>query len=307
MTEADQRDFDWIAIDWGTTNLRAWAMKDGSPVARRTAPVGMAALDRDGFEPALLAAIGPWLPSSGTVPVVCCGMVGARQGWIEAPYVKTPSPPLDAHAFARAPVKDGRIEVTIIHGMSQASPPDVMRGEETQIAGLLRLEPGFAGLVCLPGTHTKWATVEAGRVEQFSSFMTGELYALLATQSVLRHSLDGESDPEAFAEAVKEAADDPAQLAAKLFSIRARGLLDAVAPGRSRGRLSGLLIGLEVAAMRPQWQGKDVVLVGHGALAESYARALAIIGGEGRVVDAEQCTLAGLTGAWRMVEGDRGR
>ena len=132
-------------------------------------------------------------------------MVGARQGWIEAPYAAVPGPPRRARAFARPEVRDPRLAVHVLHGLSQAEPADVMRGEETQIAGLIAREPGFDGVACLPGTHAKWAHVSAGEVVSFATFMTGELFALVAQSSVLRHSVagDGWSDAD-FAQAVED-------------------------------------------------------------------------------------------------------
>lgn len=290
---------DWIAIDWGTSNLRAWAMVDDRPVAQASAPVGMGNLARDEFEPALTDAVGHWLDAGRKTQVVACGMVGARQGWQEVPYAQVPCPPLVTSAMGQVEAGDPRLAVTIVHGLSQMSPPDVMRGEETQIAGLLALEPGFDGLACLPGTHSKWASVAAGRVEHFRTFMTGEMFALLATQSVLRHSVgaQGEERDEAFAEAVAEIGDDPAALSTLLFAIRASGLVGTSDPVASRARLSGLLIGFEMEAMRREWRDRPVVLIGAGPLCEAYRMAIELRGGSARLVEAEACTLAGLIAA----------
>ena len=124
-------------------------------------------------------------------------MAGARGAWIEAPYATVPCPPRPA-AFTPPPTRDPRLAVRILPGLRQDEPPDVMRGEETQIAGLLAAEPGFDGVACLPGTHTKWCHVSAGEVVSFASYMTGEIFALLASQSVLRKTVapDGWSEPD---------------------------------------------------------------------------------------------------------------
>ena len=114
-------------------------------------------------------------------------MVGARQGWIEAPYASVPCTP--ATQTIAPECRDPRLEMHILAGIRQLHPPDVMRGEETQIAGVLLREPGFEGVICLPGTHTKWAEVAGGIITSFQTFMTGELFGLLSTQSVLRHSM----------------------------------------------------------------------------------------------------------------------
>ncbi|MBS9722150.1 2-dehydro-3-deoxygalactonokinase [Tianweitania sp. BSSL-BM11] len=290
---------DWIAVDWGTSNLRAWAMADDRAVATVSAPTGMGGLERHQFEPALLAATEPWLSAERPIDVVACGMVGARQGWQEVPYLAVPTQPVVASAMQQVSTSDPRLTVRIVHGLSQMDPADVMRGEETQIAGLLGLEQGFTGMVCLPGTHSKWARVEAGEVQSFRTFMTGELFALLAKQSVLRHSMgeDGTLHDTVFDNAVRVAAETPADLTALLFGIRASGLVADADNEDARSRLSGLLIGAELAAMQQEWSGGDVVLIGADQLAERYLRALHALGGTARMVDAQACTLAGLVAA----------
>jgi len=290
---------DWIAVDWGTSALRAWAMDAGGrPRAEAGSAAGMAGLAPDDFEPELLALIDPWL-GGGSTDVVACGMVGSRQGWVEAPYATVPCPPRSAGTLARPRTHDPRLAVHVLPGLKQAGPPDVMRGEETQIAGLLAGEPAFDGVACLPGTHTKWAHVSAGEVVSFASFMTGELFHLLATASVLRHSVgtDGWSEAD-FAEAIEEAIARPERLAARLFTLRAASLIAGLTPERARSRLSGLLIGAELAAAKPYWLGRDVVLIGAPALADAYRAALAPLGVTApRTLDATAMTLAGLAAA----------
>jgi 2-dehydro-3-deoxygalactonokinase len=289
---------DWIAVDWGTSNLRAWAMgADGVPLAEAASERGMGTLDRDGFEPALVDLIGPWLGSE-PVDVIACGMVGSRQGWVEAPYAAVPSPPRRDTPFARAPTRDPRLRVHVLHGLKQDRPPDVMRGEETQIAGLLARAPGFDGVACLPGTHSKWAHLSAGEVVAFASFMTGELFALLSRQSVLRHSVGAEGWSDAdFAEAVEDTLARPERMAARLFGLRAEALIADLSPERARARLSGLLIGVELAAARPYWLGREVVLIGAAGTTRAYAAALALTGLAPRILPATEMTLAGLAAA----------
>lgn len=288
---------DWIAVDWGTSQLRAYAMAGGAVRAERASDHGMGKLTPQGFEPALLALVGDWL-GAGRMQVVVCGMAGARQGWVEAPYRQVPCAPVQSGAFVAAPVQDPRLSVQILPGLSQPAPADVMRGEETQIAGLLALEPGFDGVACLPGTHSKWARISAGEVVSFQTFMTGELFALLSTQSVLRHGMAAEgTDEAAFAEGLSQALSRPERLAAQLFALRAEGLLHGLAPQAARARLSGLLIGAELAAARPYWLGQRVALIGAPALARTYAAALAHQGLTAECLDVRACTLAGLAAA----------
>jgi 2-dehydro-3-deoxygalactonokinase len=235
--------------------------------------------------------------------VIACGMVGSRQGWCEAPYRTVPCAPLDRSALVEAPTTDPRLTVWVAPGLKQAAPPDVMRGEETQIAGALTLMPGYDGILCLPGTHSKWAHVSAGEVVSFQTCMTGELFQLLSEASVLRHGIQGGTwDDSAFAAAVSDALIRPERLAARLFALRAEGLIAGLAPGAARARLSGLLIGAELAATRPYWLGQHVTLIGAEALSSAYAQALAAQGVTAARLSATDCTLAGLASLHRQTE-----
>ena len=298
----------WIAVDWGTTNLRAWGLDAGDRVTVEAASGrGMGALAPDGFEPALLELIDPWLAPGARTPVVACGMVGARQGWVEAPYAAVPCLPADTASAVAAPTRDPRLDCRVLAGLSQADPPDVMRGEETQLAGLLAAEPGLEATVCLPGTHTKWVRVAGGQVRGFRTCLTGELFSLLGTASTLRHSVAPDGDDgaaladAAFADALPGALDGADALTASLFALRARALLEGEDPVRARARLSALLIGAELAATRAWWEGSDVALVGATGLAGRYAAALTLAGAASRALDADALTLAGLVAARRAL------
>ncbi|MEL7126146.1 MAG: 2-dehydro-3-deoxygalactonokinase [Pseudomonadota bacterium] len=290
-------DVAWIAVDWGTSHLRAWLMaRDGSVIDRRSSSDGMGGLSRSGFEPALRALIGDALPA----PVLACGMVGSRQGWAEAPYATVPCAPPTIHEAVAVPGFDARI----LPGVKQEAPADVMRGEETQIAGFLALNPGFDGVICLPGTHTKWAHISAGEIVSFRTAMTGEMFALLCDQSVLRHSMGQGWDADAFTAGVDQTLSRPESLATSLFSLRAEGLLAGLSGDAARARLSGLLIGAELAAMRPYWLGQAVALVGAEALSGAYATALGAQGVPTEMAGAEEMTLAGLTAAYAQLQGE---
>lgn len=289
----------WIAVDWGTSHVRAWLMRaDGVVLDRRSSTQGMGTLDRAGFEPALRALAGDVLPA----PVLACGMVGSRQGWAEAPYSAVPCAPPSAAEAVQVPGTD--LDVRILPGVKQPRPADVMRGEETQIAGYLATSPGFDGVICLPGTHTKWVHVSAGEIVSFRTAMTGEMFGLLSKQSVLRHSMDDGWDAEAFAVGVDQSLSRPEGLAAALFSLRAEGLLGDLAGDAARARLSGLLIGAELASMRPYWLGQQVALIGADRLSDAYAKALAAQGVPCQQADAEDMTLAGLTAAYTQIYGE---
>lgn len=293
---------DWIAVDWGTTRLRAWAMRnDGTEMAEALSDKGMGTLDKSGFEPALLELISPWL-GSGKMLVLACGMVGARQGWIEAPYAQAPCAPLSPD-LTRPETRDPRLDVRIVPGVMQPDPADVMRGEETQIAGFIATEPRFYGVLCLPGTHTKWVQIANGRIERFQTVMTGEMFSCISKHTVLRHTIAPEGwDAEGFAAGVAQGIAHPERLAALLFGLRAENLLSGLAPQTARARLSGLLMGLELAATREFWLGQDVVLIGDPALAAHYTTALAAQGVTPRGSDANALVRVGLTAAHALLK-----
>lgn len=302
----------WVAADWGTSCLRVWAISSaGAVLAARATGQGMSVLSPEDFEPALEASLEGWLLPGRTLPILACGMVGSRQGWVEAPYLDLPSPPLVPGRLVVAPVRSGRFAVRIMPGLRQFVPPDVLRGEETQVAGLLAAEPDFEGVVCMPGTHSKWLRLRGGRIEAFRTCLTGEMFALLAERSVLRHSV-GQSegvaqaswDAPAFAAAVAEMLSDPGALMARLFSVRAEGLVAGQVPEAARARLSGLLIGAELAAMRDWWQGNSTVsVIAAQPLGAAYGTALSLAGVTAKLHDGAAMTLAGLAAA-RAATGD---
>ena len=292
---------DWIAVDWGTTNLRVWAMGTGGAVLDHAASgQGMLHLAPDAFEPALLDLIGDWLPDRKTL-VLAAGMVGARQGWIEAPYAETPCTGVDPDRLVHAPTRDPRLDVRILPGLCQRDPADVMRGEETQIFGFLSAHPDFAGMICLPGTHSKWVQVSSGCVTGFHTAMTGELFDLLSSQSVLRHSMGRDWSDAAFLAGVSDGLHSPNRLTASLFAIRANSLLRDLEPGWGKARLSGLLIGAELAAAGVG--ESPVALIGGGDLTRLYSTALDAQGTRPLRFDAGQATRLGLTQAYLTLTG----
>ncbi len=286
----------WIAADWGTTNLRIWALSpSGATIVHRASGKGMSRLARDAFEPALLELIDDVLEDGTTTPVIVCGMAGSRQGWAEAPYMTVPCGPPGLGDATRVTARDPRLAVYILPGIKQLHPADVMRGEETQIAGFLAQEPAFEGVLCLPGTHTKWVSLSGTKITSFRTVMTGELFALLSRESVLRHGLAAdEMDPAAFSQGVRDAVDRPEHFTAALFGIRAAGLIAGLGPEAARGRLSGLLVGAELAAVRQDIASLPVAILGSDGIARTYQTALECLGIAPRLLDAETITLRGL-------------
>ena len=291
----------WLAVDWGTSSLRIWAMQDRTIVAQAKSDHGMANMTPDAYETVLREVAGPMLADE--LPIIICGMAGARQGWIEAAYRPVPASPMDVSLGVQPDA--GGLNVVILNGMSQNDPPDVMRGEETQIAGVLLQEPKFDGVICLPGTHTKWARISAEEVCHFMTAMTGEIFALLSEKSVLRHGLpvSGHVDT-AFLEAVDAAYTRPQRIASQLFGIRAAGLLAETDPAAARSRLSGYLIGMELAAAKPYWLGAHVALVGPEEMCDRYLAALESLGASATKRDATDATLDGLYSARLQILGN---
>jgi 2-dehydro-3-deoxygalactonokinase len=264
----------WIAVDWGGSSLRAWLMDDDVAVAEANDPAaGANGLTREAFEPRLAKLIAPW--RDGPKTIVICGEAGSREGWVETPFVQVPCRPA-ALRPVRVPTQDKDLRVFMMPGLSQLTPkPTILRGEETQIAGFVAKHPTFDGVICLPGKHSKWVHVSAGEVVSFETAMTGVLYELLAKESILRHSIShGDPDGAAFDAGVAITLSNPERLVTELPAIRARHVLCGAARHAAEARLSGLLIGAEIAALRPYWLGQQVALIGREVLCGLYARAL---------------------------------
>jgi len=290
----------WIAADWGTSNLRLWAIGvDGQVVGDRTSDKGMGQLSPDAFEGVLREVAGDWLNS--TRVVIACGMVGSRQGWVEAPYQTAPCA-VCPRTMVKAPTS-GDLSVHVIPGIKQTGPADVMRGEETQIAGFLASNSNWDGIICLPGTHTKWVHVSADEVVSFQTFMTGEMFALLQEASVLRHSIAPSGwNEEVFQSAISTILSRPEALAARLFSLRASQLVHGTDSISLRSELSGLLVGAELAAAKPYWLGQNVALIGATAVAQPYINGLEAQGVAVVRADATAMTLAGIKAAHALLE-----
>ena len=268
-----------IAIDWGTTSFRAYRLDArGAILETRCAPKGILSVSTGGFAAVLDEQIRGW----NERPVVMSGMIGSRQGWREAPYVPCPAG-FDEIAAALREVRKG---VWVVPGVScrdDAGVPDVMRGEETQVLGAER-----DGLFCLPGTHSKWVEVRGGRIERFSSAMTGEVYAVLKSHSILGRMMEeGKPDTGAFRHGV-ERSGERGGLLHHLFGVRTKGLMGELDAGASPSYLSGLLIGHEIRAVQP----RSFMVLGESRLAELYSAAAAALGCETERVDATSGTRA---------------
>lgn len=265
-----------IGIDWGTTGFRAYRIAaDGAVRERRASARGIMAVADGRFAETLREEIGPWL-AAGEERVLLSGMIGSRQGWVEAPYLACPAGVSElatglvdvAFDWARVKLVPGLI------GTDATGVAEVMRGEETQIAGILDAIGG-GGLVCLPGTHAKWVRLAGGRIMSFATHMTGEVFAALRGHTILGRTMarDGAHDPAAFGEGLARAAQEGGLLH-HLFGVRSRNLTGSLAEAAGASYLSGLLIGHEVRAALAGATDRVVHLVGATELAGLYEAAL---------------------------------
>ncbi len=285
-----------IALDWGTSSLRAYLLGAGGTVLDRTeAACGVMQVARGEFHAAFAQAVGGWRARWPELAAIASGMVGSTEGWVEAAYVDCPS---GAGELARKLARVPGASLWVVPGMAQREKaPNVMRGEETQVFGALHLQPALqaAARLLLPGTHSKWVTVDSGRITGFKTYMTGEVFALLSGHSILgrlARDLPPPSDEQAQAAFDRGvAASAGAPVMELLFSVRALVLTGHLRPEQSLPYLSGLLIGDELrgATTAPH------LLIGEPHLCGHYRRAMALLGmPEAPVMDAAAATTAGL-------------
>lgn len=294
---------EWVAVDWGTSNVRAWGIgADGDVHWTRESPEGMGKLQPGDYPGVLDRLVTDELEGRVTTDVLICGMAGAKQGWREAKYLEAPTR-LDALlSGAVSPEGTGaKYSVRILPGICQRNGEDVMRGEETQLLGLLSMRPSYEGPVIMPGTHSKWVEIVDGRVERFQTAMTGELYEALKTATVLRHSFNGDEMGPATEDGVwtgmGAGIDNPELLTSLLFRTRAAALLSGKGADWCSGYLSGLLVGTEVASHRDWIGGGAIPVIGSARLGRIYSAAFNRLGIGAEPIDAADATLAGLKAA----------
>lgn len=294
---------DFIAGDWGTSNLRLFLCHDGHVVDRLSGP-GIAAVPATAAA-TLLERVAPWRASHGQLPIFLSGMVGSSVGWVEAPYIQCPAG-LSALRDGMRRLEAGGHGVAIAPGLACINPlgaPDVMRGEETQILGALATDPDLAygrQILCLPGTHSKWALLNDGRVEHFQTAMTGELFAILRGYSILGRGTEGLSpdDGPAFQAGLARGLEEHGTtLPHLLFEARSRQLRDGLGPRWALSFLSGLLIGQDCAGTRARYRpapGQPITIIAAPSLGRLYEGALARLGVACRLLTGDGQSLAGL-------------
>jgi 2-dehydro-3-deoxygalactonokinase len=287
-----------IALDWGTSSLRAYRLDAaGRTLDTRHLPWGIMRLPQplqdgaattalSGFELAFEQACGDWLRAEPALPVIACGMVGSAQGWKEAAYLDVPVDLQRIGTLLTQVEREGGPALHIVPGLIQRHGlPNVIRGEETQVVGVMA-DPATRSadsvLIGLPGTHSKWVSARRGRVTHFDTFMTGEVYAALRGHTILGRTMAdaASADMAAFERGLKVAGAPAgrAGVLSTIFSTRALGLTGELAPESQADYLSGLLIGHEIAALADmlQQQGElpRIVLCGDPALCRRYIQAM---------------------------------
>jgi 2-dehydro-3-deoxygalactonokinase len=286
-----------VALDWGTTSLRAYLIgDDGVVLERRAEPLGILRVAGRDFRAAFETVTAEWRTRHPDLPAIASGMIGSAQGWAEAPYASLPAD-VDSVARSLATVPD--VGLRIVPGLAQrGGAPDVMRGEETQLFGAMTGSSDLAegGVAVLPGTHAKWARVAEGRVVGFTTYMTGELFEVLARHSILGRlappSVGDVGPGAAYTRGVRHARDSAGGLASVLFSARASVLAGDLRAEDSLEYLSGILIGDEVRAGLAT-HARPRLLIGEPSLCARYAAAFEEFG-VGEVAVAGDTAPAGL-------------
>ena len=311
----------FIAGDWGTTHLRLYLCqyKLGQPLnilATQTGP-GVSQVSNN-FEQIFFDLAGDWLQEQGPMPVILSGMVGSNIGWQAAPYIDCPAS-AEQIIGGRTAFKARGIAFSIISGLKTLNPlgtPDLMRGEELQLLGWLRvanLKQQTAQLVVLPGTHNKWALLQDGKIETFITALTGELYSLLQNHSVLIANPDSaEFSEDVFLQGVKVATTlESGQLLQALFATRSRQVLGELSESHASSYLSGLLIGSDVVGsltlmkkLMEKQMGRisSVDLIGDSALSRCYQLALESVGVAAQLRDATQIALSGYQAVYEALQ-----
>lgn len=269
-----------IGMDWGTSSLRAFLIgAQGEVLDSVTTREGIMQIPDRNFDAVFDRLVGSF-PSNAGLPVVVSGMITSRNGWVETPYVKMPTGP---EHLAQSLVRHQSQSGALIHFVTGAttehiSGPDVMRGEETQIIGSAAL--GLSdGIFVMPGTHSKWVHVALGKIQDFATYMTGEVFASLKDHTILGTLMKmSDFDLSAFQKGVGAAQDRRANLLHDLFHVRTLPLMGKLKETETADFLSGLLIGTEIVAALKKNEAKRVTIVGRNDLTDRYEIALQAVG-----------------------------
>jgi 2-dehydro-3-deoxygalactonokinase len=291
---------EWIGVDRTAVGIRAWAMRGAEVLQQAHSDDHQGPVPQGGFLPAFLQIAEGWIGAHPT-PVILSGFDDAQAARIAQDYAPVPAKPLARHPVP-VDLGDRRLTGFSVPGLKQTAPPDLMHGDAVRIAGFLSLNTGWDGVLCLPGRHTRWAQISAGEVVSFQTYMTPELIFLMQAHSVLQDTAHDAGWNEAeFEDAVNDALSRPERLAARLYALHAGQIMNQLSPDAGRARLSGYMIGAELAAARPYWLGQELAIIGANPIAQQYSSALALQGATATLADDAHMTIKGLTVAWRSL------
>ena len=270
-------------------------------------PFGIRQITDQLFEKTLRTAIGSWLVANEDIAVIMCGMIGSAQGWYEAGYLSGQIG-VDELSSGMVKVPDTQLNVMIvpgIRGVSVAGLNDVVRGEETLLAGWLQQPTDSEAVFCLPGTHSKWIVAREGQVNQLTTFMTGELFELMRTRSILAPLIDSQAVADSKSDIFSKGltlAQSPAGLLHQMFAIRAGALTGQFAKSDVLTLLSGVLVGAECLAVKSLVQNRSVTLMSSGDLKQTYQNAFEHFGFVFNVADSEQAAQKGLFSIFNHIQ-----
>lgn len=296
----------WLAIDWGTTNFRAFAMNDnGESVDKIERELGLLQIQNQQFDTQLKTLLKDWLVDFEHLPLFLGGMVGSKRGWVDAGYATAPLLLSKlSHKGVQFAASWGAL-ITIIPGVSYQNEHqqyDVMRGEEVQLMGALDTTQSANFLAVLPGTHSKHVLIENGELQHFSTFMTGELYSLLSKQSILGRGFNCNANnqvSDAFYRGVREGQTE--QITHRLFLTRTHRLFGNIDHDEVLDYLSGLLIGNELKALLPVYQqfkvnqSMPICIIGGEKISQRYILACDELGIENKFIDGDECFISGMS------------
>ncbi len=253
--------------------MRYWIINrdDGKLINEKSIPLGIKFINHKNFENILVNEFQDYLLENLTIDILCCGMIGSKQGWKDSGYFSVPFTPEFYKKLVFVKTKNKKLNIYIVPGLKQSNPPDVMRGEETQSLGIIKKYNNFDGVICFTGTHSKWVQIVGNEIISFETFLTGELFQIISEHSILKQSISTKKiDINLAKEYALIAFSDPHKFSKNLFELRAKNLIDNLNSSEILSCLSGLIIGLEIAGSRKYWLGNEVILVGSSPMVDIY-------------------------------------
>ncbi len=284
---------DWIAIDWGTTNFRAWIIKDKKILKEINKPHGIKNIPDKNFEKTLINNIKLPNKINNKIKILSCGMIGSKQGWFDTGYNENLI--IKKNILVKVKTKNKNLDFYIVKGIFQNNPYDVIRGEETQILGYLHSNKKFSGFICLPGTHSKWVKIMKGKVIKFKTYMTGELFEVISNHSILKHSInDKKINTKIFTNAVSKSQKINFNFFDHLFEFRSRTLLTNK-KYYPKSEILGYLIGSEIKSNFDNIKNLEVVIIGSNDNSKLYSQAMKELKIKNTIVDSKNITITALS------------